>query len=68
VSFAEPALAGEGVNVVLGRKGGPVETAWATALAAPRLGHSPFVAAIRPGVPVPQHPDGPACPSHGVGR
>src|SRR5919202_1902466 len=33
------------VNSVLGRKGGPVETAWATALATPRQGHIPFVVA-----------------------
>lgn len=40
------------VNTVLGRKGGPVETAWATALATPRAGHVPFVAVLRPGLPV----------------
>ncbi|CAA9420738.1 MAG: hypothetical protein AVDCRST_MAG22-2539 [uncultured Rubrobacteraceae bacterium] len=39
------------VNVVIGRKGGPVETAWTTALATPRMGHTPFVAVVRPGVP-----------------
>ncbi|HMD46949.1 MAG TPA: formaldehyde-activating enzyme [Acidimicrobiales bacterium] len=39
------------VNTVLGRKGGPVETAWATALATPRLGHTPFVAVLRPDLP-----------------
>jgi 5,6,7,8-tetrahydromethanopterin hydro-lyase len=37
---------------VLGRKGGPVETAWATALATPRQGHVPFVAVLRPNLPV----------------
>jgi 5,6,7,8-tetrahydromethanopterin hydro-lyase len=37
---------------VLGRKGGPVETAWATALATPSLGHIPFVAVLRPNMPV----------------
>jgi 5,6,7,8-tetrahydromethanopterin hydro-lyase len=37
---------------VLGRKGGPVETAWATALATPRLGHAPFVVVVRPNYPV----------------
>jgi 5,6,7,8-tetrahydromethanopterin hydro-lyase len=51
------AFAGDGanaahVNTVLGRKGGPVETAWATALATPRAGHVPFVAVLRPGLPV----------------
>ena len=40
------------VNTVLGRKGGPVETAWATALATPRAGHVPFVAVLQPGLPV----------------
>lgn len=40
------------VNTVLGRKGGPVETAWATALATPRQGHIPFVAVLRPNMPV----------------
>jgi 5,6,7,8-tetrahydromethanopterin hydro-lyase len=40
------------VNTVLGRKGGPVETAWATALATPRQGHIPFVAVLRPNLPV----------------
>ena len=40
------------VNTVLGRRGGPVETAWATALATPSLGHSRFVAVVRPGLPV----------------
>jgi 5,6,7,8-tetrahydromethanopterin hydro-lyase len=40
------------VNTVLGRRGGPVEVAWVTALATPRLGHAPFVTVVRPGVPV----------------
>jgi 5,6,7,8-tetrahydromethanopterin hydro-lyase len=40
------------VNTVLGPRGGPVETAWATALATPSVGHSRFVAVVRPGVPV----------------
>lgn len=37
---------------MLGRKGGPVETAWATALATPRQGHIPFVVVVRPNLPV----------------
>ena len=37
---------------MLGRKGGPVETAWATALATPRSGHIPFVTVLRPNMPV----------------
>jgi 5,6,7,8-tetrahydromethanopterin hydro-lyase len=40
------------VNTVLGAKGGPVETAWATALATPRAGHIPFVVVVRPNLPV----------------
>ena len=39
-------------NLVIGRKGGPVETAWATALATPTVGHAPFVTVLRPNVPV----------------
>jgi 5,6,7,8-tetrahydromethanopterin hydro-lyase len=38
------------VNTVLGAVGGPVETAWVTALATPRAGHVPFVATVTPGV------------------
>lgn len=62
MSFADPSLIGESfagsgpnaahLNVVLGRKGGPVETAWTTALATPRQGHIPFVVVLRPNVPV----------------
>jgi 5,6,7,8-tetrahydromethanopterin hydro-lyase len=40
------------VNTVLGEKDGPVGSAWATALATPRLGHAPFVVVARPNVPV----------------
>ena len=40
------------LNTVLGAKGGPVETAWATGLATPRSGHAAFVAILRPGIPV----------------
>jgi 5,6,7,8-tetrahydromethanopterin hydro-lyase len=40
------------VNTVLGSKEGPVGSAWATALATPRLGHAPFVVVARPNVPV----------------
>ena len=39
------------LNTVLGAKGGPVETAWTTALATPRAGHAAFVTTLRPGVP-----------------
>ena len=34
------------LNTVLGSKGGPVETAWAGALAHPTQGHTPFVAVL----------------------
>jgi 5,6,7,8-tetrahydromethanopterin hydro-lyase len=40
------------VNTVLGRKGGPVETSFTTALATPRAGHAAFVTVVRPGLPV----------------
>ena len=40
------------INVVLGLRGGPVGTAWATALATPREGHVPFVAVAQPNMPV----------------
>jgi len=40
------------LNTVLGAKDGPVGTAWATALATPRLGHTPFVVVSRPNLPV----------------
>ena len=40
------------MNTVLGRKGGPVETAWVTALATPRPGHIPFMVCVRPNLAV----------------
>jgi 5,6,7,8-tetrahydromethanopterin hydro-lyase len=40
------------INTVLGHRAGPVGTAWATALASPSAGHTPFVAVLRPGIPV----------------
>jgi 5,6,7,8-tetrahydromethanopterin hydro-lyase len=40
------------INTVLGAKGGPVEVAWATALATPRAGHAAFVCVVQPGIPV----------------
>lgn len=40
------------VNTVLGAVGGPVETAWVTALATPRAGHVAFVATVEPGTAV----------------
>jgi 5,6,7,8-tetrahydromethanopterin hydro-lyase len=51
------AFAGSGVNaahinIVIGRKGGPVETAWTTSLAMPRAGHIAFLTVLRPNLPV----------------
>lgn len=40
------------LNTVLGERNGPVGTAWAAALATPTRGHEPFLAVIRPGLPV----------------
>jgi len=40
------------VNTVLGTRAGPVGTAWATALASPRVGHAAFVTVLQPGLPV----------------
>jgi 5,6,7,8-tetrahydromethanopterin hydro-lyase len=60
--FAEQSIIGESfvgsganaahTNIVLGRKGGPVETAWVTALASPSAGYAPFVAVLAPNVPI----------------
>ena len=38
------------LNTVLGERAGPIEAAWATALATPRQGHIPFLTTIQPGV------------------
>ncbi|HTL85597.1 MAG TPA: formaldehyde-activating enzyme [Acidimicrobiia bacterium] len=51
------AFAGDGVNAahlntVLGERSGPVGNAWATALATPRAGHTPFVVVAQPNLPV----------------
>jgi 5,6,7,8-tetrahydromethanopterin hydro-lyase len=40
------------VNTVLGETGGPIETAWVTALATPRTGFAAFVAVVAPGLAV----------------
>jgi 5,6,7,8-tetrahydromethanopterin hydro-lyase len=50
-------FAGEGVdaahvNTVLGARDGPVGVAWATALASPSAGHTPFVVVLQPNLPV----------------
>ena len=51
-SFVGEGLNAAHINTVLGAKGGPVETAWVTALATPRAGHVAFVATAAPGVPL----------------
>lgn len=50
--FAGESVNAAHVNTVLGRRDGPVGTAWATALASPSAGHTPFVVVVRPNVPV----------------
>lgn len=40
------------INTVLGHREGPAGSAWATALATPSEGHVPFVAILRPSLPV----------------
>ncbi|WP_197364520.1 formaldehyde-activating enzyme, partial [Streptomyces clavuligerus] len=40
------------INTVLGGRGTAAETAWATALATPRAGFTPFVTVLRPSLPV----------------
>jgi 5,6,7,8-tetrahydromethanopterin hydro-lyase len=51
-SFAGSGPNAAHINVVIGRKGGPVETAWTTSLATPRAGHVPFLTVLRPNLPV----------------
>jgi 5,6,7,8-tetrahydromethanopterin hydro-lyase len=50
--FAGDGVDAAHVNTVLGLRDGPVGTAWATALATPSAGHTPFVVVVRPNVPV----------------
>jgi 5,6,7,8-tetrahydromethanopterin hydro-lyase len=40
------------INTVTGHRDGPAGVAWATALATPSSGHVPFVAVLRPSLPV----------------
>jgi 5,6,7,8-tetrahydromethanopterin hydro-lyase len=40
------------VNTVLGAREGAVGTAWATALATPSTGHTPFLCVLQPGLPI----------------
>ena len=50
-SFVGEGVNAAHVNVVVGRRDGPVGTAWVSALAMPSAGHAPFVAVAQPGVP-----------------
>jgi 5,6,7,8-tetrahydromethanopterin hydro-lyase len=50
-SFVGDAANAAHVNTVLGPRDGPAGTAFATALATPRAGHTPFVAVVQPGLP-----------------
>lgn len=40
------------INTVFGHREGPAGVAWATALATPSQGHVPFVAVLKPSLPV----------------
>lgn len=51
-SFVGDGVNAAHVNTVLGDRDGPVGTAWATALGSPSAGHVPFVAVLRPSLPV----------------
>jgi 5,6,7,8-tetrahydromethanopterin hydro-lyase len=51
-SFVGEGVNAAHINTVLGDRRGPVGVAWATALATPSAGHVPFMAVVRPGLPV----------------
>ncbi|MFD4669030.1 formaldehyde-activating enzyme [Lentzea sp. NPDC058450] len=51
-SFVGDGVNAAHINTVLGHRDGPAGTAWATALATPSAGHVPFVAVLRPSLPV----------------
>jgi 5,6,7,8-tetrahydromethanopterin hydro-lyase len=51
-SFVGEAAEAAHINTVLGSRDGPVGTAWTTALATPRVGHSAFVTVLQPNLPV----------------
>lgn len=51
-SFVGEGVNAAHINTVLGHRDGPAGTAWATALATPSAGHVPFVAVLRPSLPV----------------
>lgn len=51
-SFVGDGVNAAHINSVLGDRNGPAGVAWATALASPSAGHVPFVAVLRPSLPV----------------
>lgn len=51
-SFVGEGVDAAHVNTVLGAREGPVGQAWATGLASPSAGHTPFVVVLQPGLPV----------------
>ncbi|MFZ4894281.1 formaldehyde-activating enzyme [Plantibacter sp. Mn2098] len=51
-SFVGDGVNAAHINTVLGHRDGPAGVAWATALATPSAGHVPFVAVLRPSLPV----------------
>lgn len=51
-SFVGEGVNAAHINTVFGDKDGPAGVAWASALATPSAGHVPFVAILRPSLPV----------------
>jgi 5,6,7,8-tetrahydromethanopterin hydro-lyase len=56
MSYVGEALSGEGkeiahIDLVIGYTGGPVEQAFMTSLAMPRIGHTPLLALLEPNLP-----------------
>ncbi len=51
-SFVGDSAEAAHINTVFGPRDGPVGTAWATALASPSAGHTPFVVVLQPSLPV----------------
>ncbi|MBI5160942.1 MAG: formaldehyde-activating enzyme [Micrococcales bacterium] len=51
-SFVGEGVNAAHINIVLGARSGPAGAAWATALATPSAGHVPFVAVLKPSLPV----------------
>ncbi len=51
-SFVGDGVNAAHINTVMGDRTGPAGVAWASALASPSAGHVPFVAVLRPSLPV----------------